>query len=75
MYRINYLAGDVTDSKFYSQTKRPHAAINLPLTLISLDDWSLITATGADSEKYLQGQLTADIAALPTTEHTFSRSL
>ncbi|SPZ03403.1 putative global regulator [Proteus mirabilis] len=55
-----------------TQTKRPHAAINLPLTLISLDDWSLITATGADSEKYLQGQLTADIAALPTTEHTLA---
>lgn len=71
MYRINYIAGDVMTQNS-TQTKRPHAAINLPLTLISLDDWSLITATGADSEKYLQGQLTADIAALPTTEHTLA---
>ncbi|NAC33139.1 tRNA-modifying protein YgfZ, partial [Escherichia coli] len=40
MYRINYIAGDVMTQNS-TQTKRPHAAINLPLTLISLDDWSL----------------------------------
>lgn len=65
------MAGDVMTQNSI-QAKRPHAAINLPLTLISLDEWSLITATGADSEKYLQGQLTADIAALAATEHTLA---
>ncbi|AJJ25044.1 tRNA-modifying protein YgfZ [Yersinia enterocolitica] len=41
----------------------------LPLTLISLDDWALVTLTGADRVKYLQGQVTADIDALPTDQH------
>lgn len=71
MYLINLIAGDIMTQNS-TQAKRPHAAINLPLTLVSLDEWSLITATGADSEKYLQGQLTTDIAALPTTTHTLS---
>ncbi|EPF5516852.1 tRNA-modifying protein YgfZ, partial [Yersinia enterocolitica] len=37
------------------------ASSELPLTLISLDDWVLVTLTGADRVKYLQGQVTADI--------------
>ncbi|CNI56141.1 tRNA-modifying protein YgfZ [Yersinia vastinensis] len=45
------------------------AASELPLTLISLDDWALVTLTGADRVKYLQGQVTADIDALPTDQH------
>lgn len=65
------MAGDVMTQNS-TQAKRPHAAINLPLTIISLDEWTLVTATGADSEKYLQGQLTADIAALAITEHTLT---
>lgn len=65
------MAGDVMTQNSI-QAKRPHAAINLPLTLISLDEWSLITVIGADSEKYLQGQLTADINALPKNEHTLA---
>ncbi|BDH44698.1 tRNA-modifying protein YgfZ [Salmonella enterica subsp. enterica serovar Choleraesuis] len=36
----------------------------LPLTLMTLNDWALATITGPDSEKYLQGQVTADITAL-----------
>ncbi|CFQ61288.1 putative global regulator [Yersinia frederiksenii] len=45
------------------------ASSELPLTLISLDDWALVTLTGADRVKYLQGQVTADIDALPTDQH------
>lgn len=45
------------------------AASELPLTLISLDDWALVTLAGADRVKYLQGQVTADIDALPTDQH------
>lgn len=71
MYLINLIAGDIMTQNS-TQAKRPHTAINLPLTLVSLDEWSLITATGADSEKYLQGQLTTDITALPVTTHTLS---
>ncbi|CNH60609.1 putative global regulator [Yersinia thracica] len=47
----------------------PVASSELPLTLISLDDWVLVTLTGADRVKYLQGQVTADIDALPTDQH------
>lgn len=45
------------------------AAARLPVTLISLEDWALATAVGADSEKYLQGQVTADVTALADSEH------
>lgn len=65
------MAGDVM-TLLSTQATRPQAAINLPLTLISLDEWSFITAIGADSEKYLQGQLTTDVLALPKTQHTLS---
>ncbi|MGP1956223.1 MAG: tRNA-modifying protein YgfZ [Arsenophonus sp. NC-PE1-MAG3] len=44
----------------------------LPLTLMLLNDWSFITVTGVDAEKYLQGQLTADIVALTSKQHIFT---
>lgn len=37
---------------------------SLPLVLISLENWELIHLRGADAEKYLQGQVTADISTL-----------
>lgn len=37
---------------------------SLPLVLISLENWELIHLHGADAEKYLQGQVTADIGTL-----------
>ncbi|MEK9495965.1 tRNA-modifying protein YgfZ [Photorhabdus sp. P32] len=55
---------------FSSQS--PLSSSILPLTLISLDDWGLVTATGPDTEKYLQGQVTADISALATNQHVLS---
>ncbi|NDL01045.1 tRNA-modifying protein YgfZ [Photorhabdus bodei] len=55
---------------FSSQS--PLSSSILPLTLISLDDWGLVAATGPDAEKYLQGQVTADISALATNQHVLS---
>ncbi|WP_192457642.1 tRNA-modifying protein YgfZ [Musicola keenii] len=48
------------------------AASQLDATLISLEDWALVTLTGPDTVKYLQGQLTADITALQPHQHTLS---
>lgn len=49
--------------------RQPVASTRLPLTLMTLDDWALATITGPDSEKYLQGQVTADIAQLTEHQH------
>ena len=49
--------------------RQPTAAARLPLTLISLEDWALATITGADSEKYMQGQVTADLALMTENQH------
>lgn len=38
-------------------------------TIISLEDWSLITVTGPESLCFLQGQLTTDISLLNTSQH------
>ena len=50
-------------------SRQPVASSQLPLTLISLDDWALVTATGQDRVSYLQGQLTLDVAALSSSHH------
>ncbi|KAA8998135.1 tRNA-modifying protein YgfZ [Affinibrenneria salicis] len=47
----------------------PLASAQLPASLISLDDWALVTLSGPDTEKYLQGQVTTDVAALPADQH------
>ncbi|MGQ7071266.1 tRNA-modifying protein YgfZ, partial [Escherichia sp. SP-MK2] len=44
--------------------RQPTASARLPLTLMTLDDWALATITGADSEKYMQGQVTADVSQM-----------
>ncbi|WP_435927762.1 tRNA-modifying protein YgfZ [Dryocola sp. BD613] len=49
--------------------RQPTAAARLPLTLMTLDDWALVNVTGADAEKYLQGQVTADVAQLGSNQH------
>jgi folate-binding Fe-S cluster repair protein YgfZ len=49
--------------------RQPVASARLPLTLITLDDWALATLTGADSEKYLQGQVTADVSQMTEHQH------
>lgn len=49
--------------------RQPTASSRLPLTLMTLDDWALATITGADSEKYLQGQVTADVSTLAASQH------
>ncbi|MGM3162438.1 tRNA-modifying protein YgfZ [Dickeya undicola] len=45
------------------------SSAQLPATLISLDDWALVTLSGPDTTKYLQGQLTADVDALQANQH------
>ncbi|WP_340608160.1 tRNA-modifying protein YgfZ [Xenorhabdus bharatensis] len=50
----------------------PLPSARLPLTLISLNDWGLVTVTGIDSQKYLQGQLTADINILAENQHVLT---
>ncbi|WWP00364.1 MAG: tRNA-modifying protein YgfZ [Candidatus Dasytiphilus stammeri] len=51
--------------KFYKFNPRfPKASINLPLTVIFLEQWTLLTITGKDYRDYLQGQLTLDIKKL-----------
>ncbi|UJR53148.1 tRNA-modifying protein YgfZ [Dickeya zeae] len=50
-------------------TEQPlFSSAQLPATLMSLDDWALVTLTGPDTVKYLQGQLTADVNALQAAE-------
>lgn len=49
--------------------RQPAASARLPLTLISLEEWALVTVTGADSVSYLQGQVTLDVAALADNDH------
>ena len=49
--------------------RQPSAAARLPLTLMTLNDWAAATAVGADAEKYLQGQVTADVAKLDASQH------
>lgn len=51
----------------------PMPACHLPLTLISiLEEWALVTIHGADTVKYLQGQLTCDVASLDTDHFSFA---
>ncbi|MFW0766955.1 tRNA-modifying protein YgfZ [Trabulsiella odontotermitis] len=49
--------------------RQPSASARLPLTLMTLDDWALATITGADSQKYLQGQVTADVDHMAESQH------
>lgn len=49
--------------------RQPAAAGHLPLTLISLEAWALSVISGPDSEKYLQGQVTADVSQLTADQH------
>ena len=49
--------------------RQPAAASRLPLTLISLDEWALVSVQGKDSTSYLQGQVTLDVAAMGATQH------
>ena len=49
--------------------RQPSSSARLPLTLMTLDDWALATITGQDAEKYLQGQVTADVSALTDDRH------
>lgn len=50
-----------------------HLSKYLPFTLISLENWKIITITGKDSKNFLQNQLTIDIQKiLNSTQYSFS---
>ncbi|MFH8135538.1 tRNA-modifying protein YgfZ [Pantoea osteomyelitidis] len=49
--------------------RQPAASARLPLTLISLDEWALVSVQGADSVSYLQGQITLDVSSLDASHH------
>ena len=51
--------------------RQPSSSARLPLTLMTLDDWALATISGPDSEKYLQGQITADVSHLTEQGSSF----
>lgn len=59
-------------SQFFFPSRLPSPSSHLPLTLISLEDWSLITINGPDSVKYLQSQLTCDVILLATDRFSFA---
>ncbi|MBD2793953.1 tRNA-modifying protein YgfZ [Xenorhabdus szentirmaii] len=50
----------------------PFSSALLPLTLMPLEEWGVVTVTGADSQPYLQGQVTADINLLGNNQHVLA---
>lgn len=52
-----------------SSQRLPVASVELPLTLIPLDEWCLVNLQGPDRISYLQGQVTQDVAALTPRQH------
>lgn len=47
----------------------PSSSLHLPPTLISLEEWALVTLSGPDVLKYLQGQVTVDVDRLKLNKH------
>lgn len=41
----------------------------LPATLMTLEDWGLVTLIGPDTVSYVQGQVTTDVTALHPNQH------
>lgn len=46
-----------------------YPSMKLPLTLMSLEEWSMIYIDGSDSKKFLQNQLTIDMNYLEKTQY------
>lgn len=57
-------------SSFISLQNIIYPSSELSLTMIFLEEWSIIYVEGCDSKKYLQNQLTIDVNLLPNTDHT-----
>lgn len=55
--------------KYPFPPQKPSSSSHLPLTVVSLEDWALVTMTGADTLTYLQGQVTADVEKLAPERH------
>ncbi|AKZ65747.1 tRNA-modifying protein YgfZ [Candidatus Palibaumannia cicadellinicola] len=52
--------------------QKPFTSQYLPLTIILLEQWIMITISGPDTISYLQGQLTCDIANLCKNQYSFA---
>lgn len=55
--------------KYPFPPQKPSSSSHLPLTVVSLEDWALVTMNGADTISYLQGQVTADVEKLAPERH------
>ncbi|WP_216782436.1 tRNA-modifying protein YgfZ [Candidatus Profftia tarda] len=54
------------------EEKKLVTANQLPPTIMLLNDWQVVSVTGDDAIKYLQGQLTADLTSLVEEKHILS---
>lgn len=59
-------------SIFIFPSRKISTASQLPLTLISLEEWALVSIQGIDSSSYLQTQLTIDICSMERTRYYFA---
>ncbi|MEI4259806.1 MAG: tRNA-modifying protein YgfZ [Candidatus Dasytiphilus stammeri] len=58
--------------KFIQHFTLPLSSRELPLTLMSMEEWCIITTTGPDALSYMQGQLTSDINQLHINHYCHS---
>lgn len=63
---------DILNQICYKVFVMLYTSQSLPLCQTTLDDWQLIKITGADSVKFLQGQLTSDLTKLTDQNFVFS---
>lgn len=52
------------NTSFHWPSAPLYVAEQLPLSLLPLNDWALVTISGADRYRYLQGQVTCDVNTL-----------
>lgn len=45
--------------------------VRLSLTLMTFDDWAFVIIIGADSEKYMQGQVIVDVSQMVEDQYLF----
>lgn len=69
---INGIRYDIVEQNRYKVSIMLYTSSNLPVSQVSLDEWQLVHVSGADSIKFLQGQLTADVTMLTADNYLFS---
>lgn len=68
----NYSQESIVAYIYPFPSQLPSSSADLPVTLMSLEDWSLVNVEGEDARKYLQGQLTCDVDTLTASDYTFA---